>query len=97
LRDTIAWSFDLLSPGLQSAFRQIGVFAGGADPELICALADTPASDDVLDLVAELVDAGLLTVAEQPGGEPRVVMLQTVADFAIDRLTFEGELDDARV
>ena len=97
MRDTIAWSYELLLFELPVAFRSIGVFAGGADLEAVGAVAMTMAGRDVLDTVAELLDAGLLTIAEEPGGEPRVLMLQTVADFAIDRLTHEGEHDDARL
>jgi predicted ATPase/class 3 adenylate cyclase len=71
LRDTIAWSYDLLSPELQVSFRSLGVFAGGADLQAAAAVALATPGEDPLDAVGELVESGLLTVAEQPGGEPR--------------------------
>ena len=74
----------------------MGVFVSGADLDAVDAVALTPSHDDALDTVAELVDAGLVNVVDDPGGEPRVVMLQTVADYALDQLTATGELDDAR-
>ncbi len=94
LHDAIAWSYDLLPAGMQRTFRQVGVFAGGCDLE---AIATVIVSDrDPLDVVAELVDVSLATIEDGPDGEPRVALLQTVADFARDRLTEAGELDDVR-
>jgi predicted ATPase/class 3 adenylate cyclase len=97
LRDTIAWSYDLLPEDLQVVFRRLGVFAGGADMEAIDAVATSSTGDgDPLDAAAGLVDVSLVSVAEDSSGEPRVVLLQTVADFALDRLTAEGDLENAR-
>ena len=94
LHDAIAWSYDLLPAGMQRSFRQIGVFSGGSDLEAIAAVV---VSDrDPLDVVADLVDVSLATIEDGPDGEPRVALLQTVADFARDRLAEAGELDDIR-
>ena len=51
---------------------------------------------DPLDLVADLVDASLATVADGPDGEPRVGMLETIRAYALDQLARAGELDDVR-
>jgi predicted ATPase len=93
LRDTIAWSYDLLNPHQQQFFRHLGVFAGGADLEAIAAVtADVLEGADPFDLVAELVDSSLATITEGTGGEPRVGMLETVRGYALDQLEASGEL-----
>ena len=85
LRDTIAWSYQLLTPAQQQFFRRLAVFAGGADLSGVAAVCDQ-ASDEPLDLVADLVDASLLAVADDADGEPRVHLLETVRTFALDEL-----------
>jgi predicted ATPase/class 3 adenylate cyclase len=94
LRETIAWSYDLLSPRLQDFFRVMGVFAGGADLDAIAAVASNPDDSDTvdtLDLVADLVDASLLVVVETGGGEPRVRMLQILRMYAREELIRIGK------
>jgi predicted ATPase/class 3 adenylate cyclase len=94
LRDTVAWSYQLLDDEMQAFFRRLAVFSGGADLEAVAMVAADGA--DALDGVAELADAGLLTVRDGRDGEPRVGMLQTVRVFALDRLADAGEFDAAR-
>ncbi len=97
LRDTIDWSYRLLPADQQALFRRLGVFAGGADLEALAAVcANGVVRGEELDLVADLVDASLINVAEDPGGEPRFAMLETIRAFAVDALTHAGELEDAR-
>src|SRR6185312_7408437 len=103
LRDTIAWSYDLLAPALAAAFRRMGVFAGGANLDALAAVAAVglpgggdAAESDPLELAAELQDLSLITVTEGPDGEPRVGMLETIRDYALERLAEAGELDEAR-
>jgi len=99
LRDTIGWSYDLLTPELQVFCRRLGVFSGGADLYAISAVTsnqDEPDSADAFTLVADLVDASLVTVTETPDGEPRIGMLETVRAYGLDRLTASGELDAIR-
>jgi predicted ATPase/class 3 adenylate cyclase len=97
LRDTIAWSHDLLTPQQQMFFRRLAVFSGGADLDAIAAVITSDSdSADPFDLVAELVDASLVTITETPDGEPRVGMLETIRTFALDQLTVSGELDEVR-
>ena len=92
LRDTVAWSYDLLGPRGQAFFRRMAVFAGGCDLDAVAAVAARDA--DALDSVTELADASLLAVREGRDGEPRIGMLQTVRAFALERLAEVGELDD---
>ena len=97
LRNTIAWSYDLLEPDIAGAFRRAGVFAGGCDLDALAAVAvadgGDPAGSDPLDLVAALADVSLITVAEGADGEPRVGMLETIREYALERLAEAGEED----
>jgi predicted ATPase/class 3 adenylate cyclase len=92
LRDTIAWSYQLLNPTQQAFFRRLGVFAGGADLDALAAVtADIVHDTDPLDLIIDLVDASLITIADDHAGEPRISMLETIRSFAIDELTVADE------
>jgi len=99
LRNTVAWSYDLLAPGVAQVFRQMSVFAGGCDLDALAAVTATgggPGEPDLLELVAELQDVSLITVTEGIDGEPRIGMLETIRDYALDRLEHDDDLDGAR-
>jgi predicted ATPase len=99
LRHTIAWSYDLLEPGLAGVFRRMGVFAGGCELDALAAVAlagGLQAGADPLELAAGLADASLIVVTEGRDGEPRLGMLETVREYALERLEQSGELDDTR-
>jgi len=103
LRNAIAWSYDLLTPGLAEAFRRAGVFAGGCDLDALAAVAAPEpgqgaqgAGADPLELAAGLLDVSLITVTDGPDGEPRVGMLETIREYALERLERAGDLDDTR-
>jgi predicted ATPase/class 3 adenylate cyclase len=99
LRQAIGWSYDLLNPDLRRFFRQLGVFAGGADLAGVAAVTEIPGaatSSDALELVAQLVDASLVTITETIDGDPRVGLLETIRRFAHDQLVETDELDAAR-
>jgi predicted ATPase/Tfp pilus assembly protein PilF len=92
IRDTIAWSHDLLTSPRQAFFRRLAVFAGGADLDAVSTITGEAVSmADTFDVVAELVDDSLLTVGEDLHGEPRVGMLETVRAYALDQLELSGE------
>ena len=101
MRDTIAWSYDLLPRDEQRLFRRLAVFAGGCTldaAEAVCALGDAlddPArsGSDVLEGLASLVDKSLLVQHEQPDGQARFAMLGTIREYALDRLAAVGEYD----
>ncbi|HET9660942.1 MAG TPA: helix-turn-helix domain-containing protein, partial [Thermomicrobiales bacterium] len=100
LRDTIAWSYDLLAPVEQQLFRSLGVFAAGATFEAIEAVApSTNMSDalfDVMTGLGSLVDKSLVVEREEAGGTPRFVLLDTIREFALQTLRETNELDQAR-
>jgi predicted ATPase/class 3 adenylate cyclase len=89
LRNTIAWSYDLLTPEQQGFFRQLGVFAGGSDLDAVSAVVRS--GGDPLDAVGELVDVSLVTIRDGTDGEPRAGLLQTVRAFALEQLDAAGE------
>jgi predicted ATPase/DNA-binding CsgD family transcriptional regulator len=100
LRNTIAWSFDLLPPDEQTLFRRLAVFQGGwtlAAAEAVCGHGKD-GSLDVLDGLASLVDKGLVrrSASDVSDAEPRFTMLQTVYEFALEQLNGSGEADTAR-
>jgi predicted ATPase/class 3 adenylate cyclase len=100
LRNLMAWSYELLDPGVAQVFRRMSVFAGGCDLDGLAAVAvdgdGDPAGFDPLEPVAVLHDVSLITVTEGADGEPRLGMLETIRDYAFERLTQDDDLDGAR-
>jgi DNA-binding CsgD family transcriptional regulator len=100
LRNTIAWSYNLLDAAEQQLFRRLSVFAGGCTlqaVEAVCAALDNgDEAGDTLDGVASLIDKSLLQQTEQEGEEPRFVMLETIREYGLERLTVNGEMEAAR-
>jgi predicted ATPase len=95
LRDAIAWSYDLLTVDEQRLFRWLSVFAGGCTLEGADAVCGSP----VLDGVGSLVEHSLLRQQErleQPDTEPRFIMLETIREYAMERLMATGEADALR-
>ncbi len=112
MRATVAWSHDLLSPDEQALFRRLAVFAGGCTLEAAEAVCESgvgsrelgrlapdprlPSPDSVLDGIASLVDKSLLRRATDSGAGPRFGMLETIREFALERLEESGEADAIR-
>ncbi len=98
LRNTIAWSYDLLGSESADVMRRTGVFAGGCDLEALAAVAMTDpgqeAGVDPLQVAADLLDVSLITVTEGVDGEPRVGMPETIREYALERLRQAGDLAD---
>ena len=98
LRNTIDWSHNLLNAAEQKLFRRLAVFAGGFTPEGAEAVGN-PRQDletDLLDAVSSLLDKSLLQRIEQDSSEPRFVMLETIREYALERLAASGEADFTR-
>jgi predicted ATPase/class 3 adenylate cyclase len=96
LRATIDWSYQLLSEEEQLLFRRLAVFAGGRTFEAIEMVCAPDGELDVFAGVASLVDKSLLRREETEETEPRFVMLETIHEYAREKLTESGEADDLR-
>jgi predicted ATPase/serine/threonine protein kinase/DNA-binding CsgD family transcriptional regulator len=98
LRNTIAWSYNLLDEAEQQLFRRLSVFVGGCTLEAIEAISDAfeQGAAQVLDGVASLIDKSLLQQSEQEGDEPRLAMLETIREFGLEYLTSSGEMEQTR-
>src|SRR6516165_9096700 len=95
LRATIAWSYDLLTEGARRLLATCSVFAGGASLEVIetvCGAA-VDIGLPVLDGLQELVDHSLVRQVRGPG---RYVMLETIREYAAERLAAMPEADRVR-
>ncbi|HUE52113.1 MAG TPA: tetratricopeptide repeat protein [Terriglobales bacterium] len=93
LRAAIDWSYDLLSPAEQKLLRRLSVFVGGCTLEGVEAVCDTK-SDlelDLLDGMSSLVDKSLVQHFEQAKSESRFVMLETIREYALEKLAASGE------
>jgi predicted ATPase/serine/threonine protein kinase/predicted transcriptional regulator len=93
LRQAIDWSFDLLSEPEQKLFRRLSVFLGGCTLEAVESVCDTKQDLrlGVLDGMASMVDKSLVRQIEQADGEPRFVMLKTIREYGLEKLTASGE------
>ncbi|MBI2298035.1 MAG: tetratricopeptide repeat protein [Armatimonadetes bacterium] len=92
LRVALAWSHDLLPERLQRYLAWLSVFRGGWS---LAAAASVGGEPDALDLLAELRDASLVEVLDA-GTEMRFRMLETVREFAAQKLAERGDEPAAR-
>ena len=92
VRATVEWSHRLLDPAEGTALRGLAVFAGGFDGEAAVAVAPGLS----LDVLARLVDKSLVSVSESPRGRTRYRLLETVREYAFERLQEAGEVIAAR-
>jgi predicted ATPase/DNA-binding SARP family transcriptional activator len=93
LRATVDWSHDLLDPSERVLFRRLSVFAGGwtlADAEHVCADDQLPV-DAICDVLCELVAKSLAVTEPAPAGATRYRMLETLRDYAAERLSAADE------
>ncbi|HEU5195585.1 MAG TPA: tetratricopeptide repeat protein [Methylomirabilota bacterium] len=86
LRQAIAWSHELLTPAEQTLFRRLAVFGGSCTLGAIELVAGVGA----IDAMASLVDKSLVR-RDETSGEPRFGMLETIREYALDRLQAAGE------
>ena len=99
MRDAIAWSYDLLDERERALFRQLCVFVGGCtleDAEAVCAAGERSAA---LVRLAALVEKNLLRRQDDTpasGAEPRLVLLETIREYGLERLEECGEVAVAR-
>jgi predicted ATPase len=104
LRNTIAWSYDLLDASDKALFRRLAVFAGGFTleaVEAVCVFAAAGTSSEadegaVLEQLAQLLDKSLVQAQQGTGGEPRFSMLETIDEYAQEQLEASGEAPAAQ-
>jgi predicted ATPase/DNA-binding CsgD family transcriptional regulator len=85
LREAVAWSHDLLDPDAQALFRRLAVFVGGFTLEAAEAVTGGPGVD-VFAGVEALADHSLVRRLGVVGAEPRFGMLETIREYALERL-----------
>lgn len=101
LRGLIEWSYELLDEREQMIFRRLAVFGGGwtlEAAEAVCA-GDELEGWECLDLLTCLIEKSLVERVEDPdrhGGRSRYRMLETVKEYAAERLSDAGEAEAAR-
>jgi predicted ATPase len=98
LRATIEWSHALLDEGEQLLFARLAVFSGGRTLEAIEAICDAEGDlpVDTFEGVYSLLDKSLLRQEEGPNEEPRFVMLDTIHEFAREKLGQSAEAEEIK-
>jgi predicted ATPase/DNA-binding XRE family transcriptional regulator len=102
LRDTMLWSYNLLTPAERRLLRRLSIFAGGCTldaAEVVCGSDPSPpeaeagGASEVFDRLASLLDKSLVYIHEGPDGEQRFMLLETVREFGLDQLRANCEMD----
>ncbi|CAA9548023.1 MAG: hypothetical protein AVDCRST_MAG33-640 [uncultured Thermomicrobiales bacterium] len=107
MRNAIAWSHDLLAPGVQLLLHRLAVFTGGFSLEAAEQVANWGREEqgggdrlldtfDVFDGLGTLIDASLLHLEIAAGGSARYRMLETIREYALERLDTVGEAATTR-
>jgi predicted ATPase/DNA-binding CsgD family transcriptional regulator len=91
LRDAMDWSYNLLEPDEQRLFARLAVFAGGRTIEALEAVCAAGLELDAVDGLESLLNKNLLFQREGPTGEPRFHMLETIKEYARERLVAGDE------
>ena len=99
LRNTIAWSYDLLSRAEQTLFRRLCIFIGGWTPSAVVAIYHELDRDStgVEDGLATLLDKSLILQSAQEDEESRFHMLETIREFGLGCLQESGEEEQVRL
>jgi len=93
----IQWSYEHLAPNEQQLLRLLSVFAGGWTLRGAMRVVGDQADEyEVLDLLTRLLDRSLVTIERTEGRTTRYTMLETVRQYAQERLNQSGEGDAAR-
>ncbi len=95
LRDTLDWSYDLLTPAEQARFRRVSVFVGGwtLAVETVC-YDPAEAADDMLAELTALVAKNLISQEPDALGEPRFGLLEPIREYALTQMAAHYEAAD---
>lgn len=98
LRSAIDWSYDLLDESAQKLFRRLSVFVGGwtlEAAESVCSL-DGDLGSDLMEEMETLVNNSLLKQTQDADGETRFGILETIREYAHERLLESAEINQTR-
>ncbi len=99
LRATLAWSYDLLTDAERRVFRRLAIFENGGPYDAAIAVGATggfePDESEVA--LAALVDQSLAQIVDTPAAGPRVRLLHTIREFALELLAASGEESDIKL
>jgi predicted ATPase/TolA-binding protein len=95
LRNTIEWSYDLLDEGQRQLFRRMSIFKGGCVLEAVERVCnyDEALQVDVFEGVEALLTSNLIQLKEGSDGEPRFWLLETIHEYAREKLAESGEAE----
>lgn len=93
LRNAIDWSYSLLSPAEQILFSQLAVFVGGFTLDTAEAVCNTSGETDILEGITSLLNKSLLVQQDSSGRQSRFRMLETLREYALERLADSGQLE----
>lgn len=93
LRNTIAWSCNLLADGEKRLLSRLAIFRGGCALEAVEAVCGDESPAAILDELASLVDKSLVQRIENPGGAARYVLLAVIHEYACEQLAAGDGLD----
>jgi predicted ATPase/Tfp pilus assembly protein PilF len=96
LRGTIDWSYELLTEEEKTLLGRLSVFSGGRTLEAIEEICDSGQDIDALEGVESLLEKSLLRGEEGAGRESRFVMLETVQEYAREKLEESGEAEETK-
>ncbi len=92
IRGAIDWSYDLLDDNEKTLFTRLGIFVGGWTVDSAEAVCGSGLSVNVLNSLESLLDKSLIRQMEGSSGETRFTMLETIREYAFEKLTQSGEL-----
>ena len=92
LRNTLDWSYSLLDEQEKTLHARLGVFVGGFSLEAAEAICNPKGEMDMLEGITSLVNNSLLKQEVTTSGEPRFRMLETIREYAVERLAQSGEM-----
>jgi predicted ATPase/DNA-binding CsgD family transcriptional regulator len=95
LRNTLQWSYDLLTPDEQTLFRALAIFAGGCSLEAAEAVYRMVHGepDDCFTIITSLVDQSLVQQIAPEEEEPRLMLLETIREYGLESLQTSRELE----
>ena len=98
LRKTLEWGHDLLTDAERKLFRRLSVFVAGCTLEAAEAVCNTgrDLGTGLFEELSCLVDKNLIQRVDQGEAEPRFAMLETIREYALERLTESGEQSAVR-